>query len=81
MFTFQTALDQVVKGSKSTLTYVQDKDVRKSIENVIDMNADFAKSVFDYNIELAQLVVEKLGSNEITKPWVDFAKKFQPETK
>lgn len=81
MFAFQTALDQVVKGSKSTLTYVQDKDIRKSIENIIDINADFAKNVYETNLAIAQMVVEKLEVSELTKPWAEIAKKFQPEAK
>jgi len=81
MFTFQSVLDQTVKGAKSTLSYVQDKEVRTNLEAVIDANAEFATTIYQTNLELAKLVVEKMGSNEYTKSFADVAKKFVAEVK
>jgi hypothetical protein len=81
MFTFQSVLDQTVKGAKSTLSYVQDKEVRTNLEAVIDANAGFARTIYDTNLTLAKLVIEKMGDSEYTKPFADAAKKFVAETK
>lgn len=81
MFTFQTMVDTAVKGAKGSLTYVQDKDLRTQLEAVVDANADFATAVYKTNLELAKLVVEKMGTSEYTKPFADVAKKFVAETK
>lgn len=81
MFTFQSTLDQIVKGAKTTLSYVQDKEVRTNLEAVIDANAEFATTIYQTNLELAKLVVEKMGSSEYTKQFADVAKKFVAEVK
>ena len=81
MFTFDTVIDTAVKGAKSTLSHVQDKDVRKSLETVVDANAKFAQTVYDANLELAKLVVEKFSTNAYTKPFAEAAKKFTAEAK
>jgi len=81
MFTFQSVVDQAVKGSKSTLAYVQDKELRTHLEAVVDANADFATTIYKTNLELAKLVVEKMGSSEYTKSFADVAKKFVADIK
>ena len=81
MFTFQSVLDNTVKGAKSTLSYVQDKEVRTNLEAVIDANADFANTIYQTNLTLAKLVVEKMGTSELTKPFADAAKKFVADIK
>jgi hypothetical protein len=75
MFTFQSTLDQVVKGSKQALSYVQDKNLRSNLESVVDAQAEFATTIFNTNMDLAKLVVEQLGTNEYTKSFADVAKK------
>jgi hypothetical protein len=81
MFTFQSVLDNAVKGAKSTLSYVEDKEVRTNLETVIDANADFATTIYQTNLTFAKLVVEKMGTSELTKPFADAAKKFVAEVK
>ena len=81
MFTFQSVLDNAVKGAKSSLSYVQDKEVRTNLETVIDANADFANVIYQTNLTFAKLVVEKMGTSELTKPFADAAKKFVAEVK
>ena len=75
MFTFQSTLDQVVKGSKQALSYVQDKSLRSNLESVVDAQAEFATTIFNTNMDLAKLVVEQLGTSEYTKSFADVAKK------
>jgi hypothetical protein len=81
MFTFQSTLDQVVKGSKQALSYVQDKNLRSNLEAVVDAQAEFATTVFNTNLDLAKMVVEQLGKYEYTKPLADVAKKAVAEVK
>lgn len=81
MFTFDTVVDTAVKGAKSSLAYVQDKDVRDTLESVIDANANFAHTMYDANLEMAKLVVEKFNTNVYTKPFAEAAKKFTAEAK
>ena len=81
MFTFQSTLDQVVKGSKTALSYVQDKGLRSSLENVVDAQAEFATTLFNTNLDLAKMVVEQLGKHEYTKPLAEVAKKAVAEVK
>ena len=81
MFTFQSVLDNAVKSAKGTLSYVQDKEVRTNLETVIDANADFANVIYHTNLTFAKLVVEKMGTSELTKPFADAAKKFVAEVK
>lgn len=81
MFTFQSTLDQVVKGSKQALSYVQDKSLRANLESVVDAQAEFATTLFNTNVDLAKLVIEQLGTNEYTKSFADVAKKAVAEVK
>jgi isopropylmalate/homocitrate/citramalate synthase len=81
MFTFQSTLDQVVKGSKQVLSYVQDKGLRSNLESVVDAQAEFATTLFHTNLDLAKMVVEQLGTNEYTKPLAEVAKKAVAEVK
>ena len=81
MFTFQSTLDQAVKNSKSALSYVQDKGLRASLENVVDAQAEFATSVFNTTLDLAKMVIEHASSYEYAKPFADIAKKAVAEVK
>ena len=81
MFTFQSTLDQVVKGSKQALSYVQDKGLRSNLESVVDAQAEFATTLFNSGLDFAKLVVEQLNTNEYTKPLADIAKKAVAEVK
>jgi hypothetical protein len=81
MFTFQSTLDQVVKGSKQVLSYVQDKGLRSNLESVVDAQAEFATTLFNTNLDLAKMVVEQLGTSEYTKQFAEVAKKAVAEVK
>ena len=69
MFNFNSVLDQVVSATKQPLTLVEDKAVRATLETLVDANAQFVKTVYDTNLELAKQVVESTKS-------VDFSKFF-----
>jgi hypothetical protein len=81
MFTFQSTLDQVVKGSKQALSYVQDKNLRSSLEDVVDAQAEFATTVFNSSLDVARQVIEKASDSVYTKPFADAAKKAMAEVK
>ena len=76
MFTFQSVLDNAVKTTKGTLSYVEDKGLRSSLENVVDANANFAKTIYENTLEISKQVVEKMGANDYTKQFANFAKTF-----
>ena len=81
MFTFQSTLDQVVKVSKTALSYIQDKGLRSNLESVVDAQAEFATTLFNTNLDLAKMVIEQLNANEYTKSFAEVAKKAVAEVK
>ena len=70
MFNFKSVIDQVVQASKTPLTFVEDKAIRANIETLVDSYAEFTKTVYDTNLELAKQVVE-------TTKGFDFAKSLE----
>ena len=70
MFNFKSVVDQVVQASKTPLTFVEDKAIRANIETLVDSYAEFTKTVYDTNLELAKQVVE-------TTKGFDFAKSLE----
>ena len=64
---FKSIVDQVAKASKTPLTYVEDKAIRANLETLVDSYADFTKTVFDTNVELAKQVVEATKAVDYTK--------------
>lgn len=64
MFTFDTIVDQSVKTTKQALSFVKEENVRKSVEALVDAQADYSKTVYNTNLELAKLVVENLPKAE-----------------
>ena len=67
MFNFNSIVDQVATASKTSLTYVEDKKVRSSLETLIDTTAEFTITVYNTNLELAKQVVENTKSVDFTK--------------
>jgi hypothetical protein len=67
MFNFKSVLDQVVTASKTPLTFVEDKAVRANLETLVDSYADFTKTVYDTNLELAKQVVESSKGFDFSK--------------
>lgn len=70
MFNIKSVLDQVAQASKQPLTLVEDKAIRANLENLVDANLDFVKTVYDTNLELAKQVME-------TTKGFDFAKSLE----
>ena len=67
MFNFKSVVDQVATASKTPLTYVEDKAIRANLETLVDSYADFTKTVYETNLELAKQVVESTKSVDFTK--------------
>ena len=61
MFTIDAAVDTAVKTAKQAISYVQDKEIKKEFEALVDAQASYAKTVYNTNLELAKLVVEQFG--------------------
>jgi hypothetical protein len=72
MFNFKNIVDQVATASKTPLTYVEDKAIRSNLETLVDSYADFTKTVYDTNLELAKQVVESTKSVDFTKAFEKF---------
>jgi hypothetical protein len=72
MFDFKSVVDQVAKASKSPLMYVEDKAIRANLETLVESYADFTKTVYDTNLELAKQVVESTKSTDFTKAFEKF---------
>lgn len=67
MFNFNSVADQVATAVKSPLTLVEDKAIRGTLENLIDTQTRFAKTVYETNLELAKQVVESSKQYDFTK--------------
>ena len=67
MFNFKSVVDQVAQATKQPLTYVEDKAIRANLETLVEAQADFVKTVYDTNLELAKQVVETTKSYDFTK--------------
>jgi len=67
MFNFNSVADQVATAVKTPLTYVEDKAIRASLENLVDTQTRFAKTVYETNLELAQQFVEASQKVDYTK--------------
>jgi hypothetical protein len=72
MFNFKSVVDQVVTASKTPLTFVEDKAIRANLETLVEANAEFVKTVYDTNLELAKRVVETTKSVDFTKAFEKF---------
>jgi hypothetical protein len=64
MFTFETIVDQAVKNTKQMVSFVKEEGIRKEFEALVDAQADYTKTVYNTNLELAKLVVENLPKAE-----------------
>jgi hypothetical protein len=67
MFNFKSTVDAVAKATKQPLTYVEDKAIRANLETLVEAQADFVKTIYDTNLELAKQVVENSKSVDFTK--------------
>jgi len=67
MFNFKSTVDTVAKASKTPLTLVEDKTIRGNLETLIDSYAEFTKTVYDTNLELAKQVVENTSKFDYAK--------------
>ena len=72
MFNFKSVVDQVVTASKQPLTFVEDKAIRANLETLVESYAEFTKTVYDTNLELAKQVVESTKSVDFTKAFEKF---------
>jgi hypothetical protein len=81
MFNFKSVVDQVAKASKTPLTLVEDKAIRGNLETLVDSYAEFTKTVYDTNLELAKQVVETTSKFDVTKSFKDVAEKFTAKAK
>ena len=67
MFNFNSVVDQVASAVKSPLTFVEDKAIRTSLENLVDVQTRFTKTIYETNLELAKQVVESSKKYDLTK--------------
>lgn len=74
MFTFDTIVDQAVKNTKQMVSFVKEEGIRKEFEALVDAQADYTKTVYKTNLELAKLVAENLPKADAKA--FDFTKFF-----
>lgn len=74
MFNFKSVVDQVVTASKTPLTFVEDKAIRANLETLVEAQADFVKTMYDTNLELAKQVVESTTKQDFAKQFTEFFK-------
>lgn len=72
MFNFKSVVDQVVTATKTPLTMVEDKAIRANLVTLVEAQAEFLKTVYDTNLELAKQVVESTKSVDFTKAFEKF---------
>lgn len=63
MFTIDTVVDQSVKTAKQITSYIQDKDIQKNVNSLVETQATFAKDMYNTNVELAKLVKESVTAS------------------
>ena len=61
MFTIDAAVDTAVKTAKQAISYVQDKEIKKEFEALVDAQASYAKTVYNTNLELSKVFVANFG--------------------
>ena len=76
MFNFKNSLDQVAQITKTPLSLVEDKNLRSSLEAVVDAQTKFAKTIYDTNLDLAKQTVEKAKEYDYSKPFAELAQEF-----
>ena len=69
MFDFKEVVDTVAKATKMPLTYIDNKDIRSTLETLVDTYADFNKTMYTTSVELSKQTVEAAKK-------VDYAKFF-----
>lgn len=74
MFDFKSVIDQVAQASKTPLTFVDDKKVRTTLETLVDTNVNFAKTVYNTNLELTKQLVESTTKQDFSKQFNEFFK-------
>ena len=78
MFTFDTLVDTAVTNSKKVIAYVENKEIRESLEGVVDAQAELGRSVYNYSKDLGNTWTESFKKVDL-KQW-DFSKLFDAVT-
>ena len=74
MFTFDTLVDTAVTNSKKVFSYVENAEIRKGLEGVVDAQAELGRSVYKYSKELGDTFTDSFKKVDF-KQW-DFTKLF-----
>lgn len=59
MFTIDTVVDQSVKTAKQITSYIQNTDVQKNVNSLVDAQAEFAKTVYNTSADMGKYFVEQ----------------------
>jgi hypothetical protein len=74
MFNFKSSVDAVAKATKQPLTFVEDKAIRANLETLVEAQADFVKTMYDTNLELAKQIIENTTKFDYTKAFASAKK-------
>jgi hypothetical protein len=71
MFDFKNTVDTVVKASKHPLIYIENKNLRTSLESAVDTHAEFVKTMHDTNLEIVKQMTESVKGFDFFKSFAD----------
>jgi hypothetical protein len=67
MFTFDTVVENSVKAAKQMNSYVQNTDVRKNLDSLVDASATYAKDVYTSSASLVKTFQSNVQKIDMTK--------------
>ena len=71
MFDFKNTVDTVAKASKHPLIYIENKNLRTSLESAVDTHAEFVKTMHDTNLEIVKQMTESVKGFDFFKSFAD----------
>ena len=67
MFTFETVVDNGAKTAKQFAGYVQDEKIKKELVSLVDLQADFYKSIYNSTLDITKTMVDTYAKVDLTK--------------
>lgn len=67
MFTFDAVVENSVKAAKQVNSYVQNSEVRKNLDSLVDASATYAKDVYATSESLVKTFQENVKKIDMSK--------------
>ena len=81
MFSFREIIEQTAKSSKDALAFVQDKNLRQSLQGIVDTNAEFAQNTYAASNKFVNSILDQLCSIDFMKHFAEPINKSAAEVK